>query len=102
MKFEKSTAEMLNITHTHILSMASFFAIGATIFAFSTTLSSRWKSILVVEPFIAILTSFAAMLLMWRVHPAFTYLLMVSSVSMALCFYVMMAVSFLELIRTRG
>jgi hypothetical protein len=101
MKFEKSLAEMLNITHTHILAMATFIAFTAIIFSLSTTLGTRWKSFLIVEPFVAIVTSFAAMWLMRYVHPGFSYLLMLSSGSMALCFYVMNAISFVELIRRR-
>lgn len=102
MKFEKSYAEMLNITHTHILAMSSFFALVAVIFAFSSRASRRWKSILIVEPFVAIVTSFACLWLMRYVHPAFSYLLMVSSTSMAICFYAMMWLSFAELFSRRG
>jgi hypothetical protein len=102
MKFEKSYAEMLNITHTHILSMASFFALVAGIFAFSSRISRRWKTVLIVEPFVAIVTSFACLWLMRYVHPAFSYLLMVSSTSMAICFYIMAGVSFVELISRKG
>ncbi|MDB5033000.1 MAG: hypothetical protein JWQ98_241 [Chlorobi bacterium] len=98
MKFEKSLPEMLNITHTHILAMASFFAFAAIIFAMTTRPSARLKSLLIVEPFIAIITSFASMWLMRYVHPAFSYLLVLSSGSMALCFYVMMFYSFRELV----
>jgi hypothetical protein len=101
MKFEKSLPEMLNITHTHILAMTSFLAIAAAIFALSSRPSSRLKSFLIVEPFVAILTSFAAMWLMRYVHPAFSYLLMLSSGSFALCFYAMMALSFRELVGAR-
>jgi hypothetical protein len=102
MKFEKSTAEMLNLSHTHILAMATFMAFSAGIFAFSRTLSPRWRSFLIVEPFVAILPSFGAMWLMRYLHPAYSYLLMASSASMACCFFVMNGVSILELLRARG
>jgi hypothetical protein len=98
MKFEKSFAEMLNITHTHILAMASFFAFAAGIFSFSSKVRGRLKSFLIVEPFVAIVVSFSCLWLMRYVHPKFSYLLMLSSGTMALCFYIMMIVSFLELI----
>lgn len=103
MKFEKSLPEMLNITHTHILAMTSFLVLAAAIFALSSRVSGRWKSFLIVEPFIAILTSFAAMWLMRYVHPSFSYLLVLSSASFAVCLYVMMGVSIVELMgRGRG
>lgn len=98
MKFEKSFAEMLNITHTHILALASFLALAATIFAFASRPSTRLKSILIVEPFVAIVVSFAAMWLMRYAHPSFSYLLMASSTSMAICFYLMMYYSFREIL----
>jgi hypothetical protein len=101
MKFEKSLPEMLNITHTHILAMTSFLVLTAAIFALSSRASGRMKSFLIVEPFVAILTSFVAMWLMRYVHPAFSYLLMLSSGSFGICFYVMMGYSFIELVSRR-
>ncbi|MBS1912657.1 MAG: hypothetical protein JST22_11785 [Bacteroidetes bacterium] len=99
MKFEKSLPEMLNITHTHMLAMAAFLVPVACIFALSTRPSRRVKSILIVEPFIALLVSFASMWLMRYVHPGFSYLLMASSASFALCLYAMLLLSFIEIVR---
>ncbi|HVZ41440.1 MAG TPA: hypothetical protein VHI13_19320 [Candidatus Kapabacteria bacterium] len=99
MKFEKSLPEMLNITHTHMLAMAAFLLPAACIFALSTRPSRRVKSILIVEPFIALLVSFASMWLMRYVHPGFSYLLMASSGSFALCLYAMLLLSFIEIVR---
>lgn len=101
MTFEKSYPEMLNITHTHILSMASFFAMAAVVFAFTTTTSPRVKTFLIAEPFVAILVSFSCLWLMRYVHPAFSWLLGLSSGTMALCFYAMMIISLAELVRAR-
>lgn len=97
MKFEKSYAEMLNITHTHILAMAGFFGLVAFLFALSERPSRRLKSFLIIEPFVAMLTSFGAMWLMRYLHPAFSYLLIVSSASMAICFYLMVWFALREL-----
>lgn len=97
MKFEKSYAEMLNITHTHILAMAGFFALTAFLFALAERPSRRLKSFLIIEPFVAMLTSFSSMWLMRYVHPAFSYLLILSSTSMAICFYLMAWFSLREL-----
>lgn len=97
MKFEKSYAEMLNITHTHILAMAGFFALTALLFALTERPSRRLKSFLIIEPFVAMLTSFSSMWLMRYVHPAFSYLLILSSTSMAICFYLMAWFSLREL-----
>lgn len=101
MKFRKSLPEMLNITHTHILAMASFLLPIALLFAFSSRARGRWKTFLLVEPFVALLVSFGAMWAMWGVHPAFSYLLMLSSGSFAFCLYAMLLLSFVELWRAR-
>lgn len=101
MKFRKSLPEMLNITHTHILAMASFLLPVALLFAFSSRVRGRWKTFLLVEPFVALLVSFGAMWAMWGVHPAFSYLLMLSSGSFAFCLYAMLLLSFVELWRAR-
>lgn len=100
MKFEKSYAEMLNITHTHILAVAGFFALTAFLFALTERPSRRLKSFLIIEPFVAMLTSFGAMWLMRYLHPAFSYLLILSSTSMAICFYLMVWFALRELFRS--
>ena len=97
MKFEKSLSEILNIIHTHTISMAMLFAFTSLIFALTSTVRGGLKRFLLVEPFIAILTSFGSMWLMWKVHPAFSWLLMLSSGSMAVVFYVTVALSLREL-----
>lgn len=101
LQFEKSFPEMLNITHTHILSMATFFALTAGIFAFAARPSKRIRAFLIVEPFVAIVTSFFSMWLMRYVDGAFSYLLMLSSASMAICFYLMVFLSLRELLSRR-
>ncbi|HZV13581.1 MAG TPA: hypothetical protein VFA55_10230, partial [Candidatus Kapabacteria bacterium] len=102
MKFEKSLPEMLNIIHTHIISMGTMFFITSIIFAFCSLVSGAWKKFLLVEPFIAILTSFGSMWLMWKVNPLFSWLLMLSSGSMAVVFYITIYYSFRELMMKPG
>lgn len=88
MNFPKSFAEMLTITHTHLLSMAAIFALSGAILALGRRPSERWRQGLIVEPFIALLTSFSAMWLMRYVDARFSWLLGLSSGSMAVVFYV--------------
>ena len=88
MKFPKSYAEMLNITHTHLLAMLVIFVLSGAALALCERPSERWRRLLIVEPFAALLTSFSAMWLMRYVDPAFSWLLTVSSALMALTFYV--------------
>lgn len=87
MQFAKSFAEMLNITHTHLLSMAAIFVFSGLTLALCSRPSERWRRILVVEPFVALLVSFSAMWLMRYVDGRFSWLLALSSCIMAVTFY---------------
>jgi hypothetical protein len=88
MRFPKSFAEMLTITHTHLLSMAVIFLITGAGVALCVGVSERGKRWLITEPFAALLVSFSAMWLMRYVHAAFSWLLFASSALLALTFYV--------------
>lgn len=88
MKFAKSYPEMLNITHTHLLSMAVIFIVSGLAFALCQRPSLRWRKILLVEPFVALLVSFTSMWLMRYVDARFSWLLTLSSGLMALTFYI--------------
>lgn len=97
MQFPKSFAEMLTITHTHLLAMAVIFVISGVSLLFCERVSERWKRILVVEPFVALLVSFSSMWLMRYVHPYFGVLLALSSGLMAVTFYLQTTLIFREL-----
>jgi hypothetical protein len=88
MQFPKSFAEMMTITHTHLFSMAVIFVLSGLALALCSRLSERWRRLLIVEPFVALLVSFSAMWLMRYVDPRFSWLLALSSAIMAVTFYV--------------
>ena len=88
MQFPKSLAEMLTITHTHLLSMAVIFVISGLALALCTHPGERWRRFLIAEPFVALLVSFSAMWLMRYVDARFSWLLALSSGLMALTFYI--------------
>lgn len=87
MQFPKSFAEMLTITHTHLLSMAVIFVLTGLGVALCSSLSQRWRRILAAEPLVALLVSFSAMWLMRYADPRFAWLLEASSAVMAVTFY---------------
>jgi len=87
MQFPKSFAEMLTITHTHLLSMAVIFALTGIGIALCSRPSPRWRRFLVAEPFVALLISFSAMWLMRYVDGRFAWLLEASSATLAVTFY---------------
>jgi hypothetical protein len=88
MQFPKSSAEMLTITHTHLLSMAVIFVISGSALALCTRPNERWRRFLIAEPFVALLVSFSAMWLMRYVDARFSWLLALSSGLMAATFYI--------------
>ena len=88
MQFPKSFAEMLTVTHTHLLSMAAIFALSGAGLALCAAPSLRWRRFLIAEPFGALLVSFASMWLMRYVDHRFAWLLEASSGVMAVTFYV--------------
>lgn len=102
MKFPKSYAEMLNITHTHMLGMLVIFVLSGAALALCERPSERWRRLLIIEPFAALLVSFSAMWLMRYVDPAFSWLLTLSSGLMALTFYVQSFFVLRELAGARG
>jgi hypothetical protein len=88
MQFPKSYAEMMTITHTHLFSMAVIFVISGLTLALCSRPSERWRQLLIVEPFVALLVSFSAMWLMRYVDARFSWLLALSSAIMAATFYI--------------
>jgi hypothetical protein len=88
MQFPKSYAEMLTITHTHLLSMAAIFVFSGVALGLCERPNERWRQLLIVEPFGALLVSFGSMWLMRYVDARFSWLLSLSSALMALTFYV--------------
>ena len=88
MQFSKSLAEMMTVTHTHLFGMAAIFAFSGLSLALCTRPTERWRRLLIVEPFVALLVSFTAMWLMRYVDARFSWLLALSSAIMAATFYI--------------
>lgn len=93
MKFKKSEREMLNIIHTHILSMSFiFFLLGGLVWI--TRLPKAWKLFLSVEPFLSVLLTFGGIYFMWIGILWMKYVVLFSGILMTLTF---IASSFLVL-----
>jgi hypothetical protein len=88
MQFGKSFAEMMTVTHTHLFGMAAIFGFSGLALALCSRPAERWRRLLIMEPFVALLVSFGAMWLMRYVDPRFSWLLGLSSFLMAVTFYV--------------
>jgi hypothetical protein len=97
LKYAKSPDEMYIFLHNHILSLALvFFAVGG-IFYFTSTPSGFFKDFLIIEPFIGIATTFGGLWLMRYVSGQFSWLVLISGVSMACCYLLMVLLILKEL-----
>jgi hypothetical protein len=100
LKFEKSPREMYTFIHNHVFSLAVlFFCVGA-IFSFSSA-GPGLKTFLLVEPFVAIATTFGGIWLMRFASAGYSWLVIISGLSMATCYGIMVFLIVWELWRGR-
>ena len=100
-KYPKSPVEMYTILHNHILSLALvFFAVGG-IFYFTSIPDGFLKDFLMVEPFAAIATTFGGIWLMRFISEYFSWLVVVSGISMVGCYIAMVVLILKELWLTK-
>ena len=96
-RYAKSLQEMYTVLHNHILSLALvLFAVGG-IFYFTSIPRSIFKDTLIIEPFVAIATTFGGIWLTRYVSAYFSWLVFVSGISMVGCYLVMVIVILKEL-----
>lgn len=97
MKYAKSANEMFVFMHNHILSLSIiFFSVGG-IFYFSSAVSERVKAFLLVEPMLAILTTFGGIALVRYVAEELSWLVIFSGVSVFACYSLMVVLIVKEL-----
>jgi hypothetical protein len=101
LRYAKSAHEMFVFLHNHILSLALVFLVLGGIFFFSSVTSTRWKTFLMVEPFGAIITTFGGMVLVRYVSPLYTWLVLLSGISLACCYTAMVLLILWELWRSK-
>ena len=96
-KYPKPFSELLNTTHTHVLSMTFIFIITGGIFYFNSIITGSIKTFLILEPFISIIVTFGGIWLVRFIHPGFSYLVILSGILMYLSFFIMACTIFYEL-----
>jgi len=96
-KYPKPFSELLNTTHTHVISMTFIFLITGGIFFFNSLITGSIKTFLIVEPFISIIVTFGGIWLVRFIHPGFSYLVILSGILMYLSFFIMASTIFYEL-----
>jgi hypothetical protein len=78
-RYPKSANEMFVFMHNHILSMALVFLALSGIFYFTST-SPKFKRFLMIEPFVAILTTFGGIALVRYSSDVWSWLVVISGV----------------------
>ena len=97
MKFKKGNREMLTIVHTHILSMSFiFFLLGGVLL--TTSLPTKIKTFLLVEPFLSVVVTFGSIYLLWLGYTWTKYLVVISGSFMTVTFTVSVVVILYQLI----
>jgi hypothetical protein len=82
--------------------MVMIFLLTGIGLALCARVAERWRRLLIIEPFVALLVSFTAMWLMRYVDARFAWLLELSSASLAVVFYLQTYLILRELSRRDG
>ena len=96
-KYPKPFSELLNTTHTHVISMTFIFLIIGGIFYFNSIITGVMKTILILEPFISIIITFGGIWLIRFIHPGFSYVVILSGILMYLDYFIMASTIFYEI-----
>ncbi len=96
-RYAKSANEMFVFMHNHILSLTLLFFIVGGMFYFSSIVSDKVKRFLIVEPIVAIITTFGGIALVRYLSPYFSWLVIVSGASLFICYGIMVLLMLKEL-----
>ena len=91
------TPDTLLSTHAHLFAMTALFAISGVCFALCERPAGRWKTAILVTPFLAILGGLMAVWLASTVDHRFVWLMPVTGGVMSLAFYTQVVVVLREL-----
>ena len=97
-KLPKTLQDLVSHTHEHITMFAIIFLSLALIFAYNNTIKGFWKRFLMLEPFVSIIITFGGFFIIRYITTNFSYIIMISSLLMYICFYVMLFVCLYELV----
>lgn len=97
MMFKKSSGEIKTLVHNHILSLSVIFFIVSLILL-TTSIDSKVKLFLIIEPFISILCTFGGIYLMWLTEISWIkYIIMISGILMTLTYTITVFTIFRQL-----
>jgi len=97
-KYAKRYSDMLLTTHNHIISFSIIFILLGFIFIHNSILSKRMTLFLVIEPFLATISTFGSLWLIRYCSPSFVWLTIISSTLLYTSFYIIIVVSIYDLL----
>jgi len=97
-KLPKTLKDLVSHTHEHITMFSIIFLSLGLIFSHNSVIKGFWKSFLILEPFISIIITFGGFFIIRYITIKFSYVIMISSLLMYICFYIMLFVCLYELI----
>jgi hypothetical protein len=97
LKYAKTADEIYILFHNHVLSLSLVFFVVGGLFYFSSIVPPGMKSVLMVEPLLAVGTTFGGIWLTRFVSESFGWLVLASGISMALCYLAMVVLILWEL-----
>lgn len=97
MTFPKSPSEMFTLIHNHVFGLSILFFLLGGIFYFSSLVSPFQKRFLMLEPLVGIVTTFGGLALVRYISPAFSWLVILSGISVGLCYGAMILLILWEL-----
>ncbi len=98
-KFSKPLENMILTTHDHILTFSIISLLIGSVFYFSSIITGKLKTILLIEPFLSFLLMFVSMWVMKYLNSSFVILMILSAIATYLCWYIMIIVSLYELLK---
>ncbi|MEW6511773.1 MAG: hypothetical protein AB1428_12550 [Bacteroidota bacterium] len=101
--YAKSAGEMYTLIHNHVLSLGMIFLIVGALLHGTSVFSRRLTTLLMIEPFAAIVTTFGGIALVRTVSPLWSWLVIASGVSLAAAYVLGLYAILAEMwSRTRG
>ena len=97
-KTEKFLHDMLETTHTHIISFSIISILLGLIFYFNSIITGRLKLFLIIEPFISTIITFSSLWIMRYLSDSFVYIVMISAGLLYPCWAMMIIISIYELL----
>ena len=97
-KLPKTLQDLVSHTHEHITMFAIIFLSLGLIFLYNNTIKGFWKRFLMLEPFLSIIITFGGFFVIRYMATSFSYIIVISSLIMYICFYIMLFVCLYELI----